>query len=294
MRGNARILCAMLPVLLVPTACSQDDGARGETQPPAEGDESRVLEAAADPADPICLQSGPFVADGAVPLRAPSGWGAAEISGFRWEGHDGCERFVIDLEAGDQAADSVGPATVELLRQQGVVRVTLPGVRRVAQEATEHAFDGSLARGAYAVWAPDGRSTYVDVHLAAPAEASAAVLEDPARIVVDLRSGGEAMAGPPLAGSRVVVLQPQAGEASYPLQVVGYARTFESNVVARLQQDGRTVREVFTTATAWMEAWGHFSLTLESGPIGAVELQVGEYSARDGTWEGVTVELRMR
>jgi hypothetical protein len=91
-----------------------------------------------------------------------------------------------------------------------------------------------------------------------------------------------------------VVLEPRPGPASYPLTITGYARTFEANVVARLEQGGEEVLETFTTATAWVDAWGHFSFTIDDGPTGPVRLHVGEYEARDGAWEGVVVELRMR
>jgi hypothetical protein len=94
-------------------------------------------------------------------------------------------------------------------------------------------------------------------------------------------------------GDRVVVLEPRPGAASYPLAVTGYARTFEANVVVRLEQDGQEVYDDFTTATAWADAWGYFSFTIDQGPSGPVVLHVGEHSARDGTWEGVAIELEM-
>jgi hypothetical protein len=90
------------------------------------------------------------------------------------------------------------------------------------------------------------------------------------------------------------VLEPRPGAASYPLTITGYARTFEANVVARLEEDGEDVHVAFTTATAWADAWGHFSLTIHAGPTGPIRLHVGEYSAKDGTWEGAVVELRVR
>ncbi len=144
------------------------------------------------------------------------------------------------------------------------------------------------------MWSPDGRWTFIDVHLREPAEAHVTALESPARVVVDLRSVSGLLLTAPATSDRVVVLKPRAGEAAYPLEVVGYARTFEANVVVRLVQDGQQVHESFTTATAWVDAWGHFTLTVPEGPSGRVTLHVGEYSAKDGTWEGAAVELTMR
>jgi hypothetical protein len=243
----------------------------------------------------VCLQGEPFVADGEIPLQTAGAGDADRVSQLRWEAHEGCERFVIDLSAGEGGpASGAGEVRAELLRELGVVRVSLRDVEWVDPDATDETFRGPLARAAYAVWSDEGRWVYVDLHLAEAAEAHVALLGDPARVVVDLRPGGGPIPQPAVTDERVVVLEPRPGAATYPLTVTGYARTFEANVVARLEQDGTDVHESFTTATAWADAWGHYSLTIPEGPPGPVRLHVGEYSARDGTWEGAVVELTMR
>lgn len=247
-----------------------------------------------DGAAAVCLEGEAFVDDGTFPLDTAAAGDAHEVAGLRWEPHEGCERFVIDLATDDgQPATAAGEVEADVLRELGVVRVTMRDVELVAEDATDAAFDGPLASAAYAVWADEGRWVYVDLHLAGEAEVSVQTLEDPARVVVDLRPGGGPVPEAAATSDRVVVLAPRAGQATYPLTVTGYARTFEANVVVRVEQDGQTVEESFTTATAWVDAWGHYSLTVESGPSGAVELHVGEYSARDGAWEGASVELTM-
>jgi hypothetical protein len=287
-----RILAISSAIFIGSAACAGEQSASDAPRPG--GGEERVSErigAEADAALAICLQGAPFVGQGRVPMRDADGGDATRIRQLRWDRHDGCERFVIDLGSNGEAAASVGRVQAEVLRDLGLVRVTLPGVRRVEPDATDATFDGPLARAAYAVWAPDGESTFVDLHLARPAEVHASVLEDPARVVMDLRPGGGSLPPPAVSGPRVVVLGPRPGEASFPLRVTGYARTFEATVVVRLEQQGREALETFTTATAWVDAWGHFDLTLPEGPTGPVRLHVGEYSARDGSWEGVTVDL---
>jgi hypothetical protein len=265
---------------------------------PGPADDARPAPPVGEPAGgdlPVCLLGEPFVADGVIPLGPPAAGDADRVQALRWERHDGCERLVIDLSGENgMAASAPGPVEVEVIRELGVVRVSLPGVRSVEPDATDARFAAGLARAAYAVWSPDGRWTYVDLHLADEAEAFATLLDDPARVVVDLRPGGGALPAPPAADGRVVVLEPRPGAASYPLTITGYARTFEANVVARLEEDGEDVHVAFTTATAWADAWGHFSLTIHAGPTGPIRLHVGEYSAKDGTWEGAVVELRMR
>lgn len=194
---------------------------------------------------------------------------------------------------GGRPATSTGEVRAELLRELGVVRVSLLEVEQVDPSATDARFPGALARAAYAVRSANGRSLFVDLHLADEAQAHLSVRRDPAAVLVDLRAGGGPLPGPAAADRRVVLLAPRSGSASYPLTVTGYARTFEANVVARLERQGEEVLETFTTATAWVDAWGHYELTFEEGPSGPIELHVGEYSARDGTWEGVVVQLVM-
>jgi hypothetical protein len=243
----------------------------------------------------ICLAGEPFIGDGSAPVEAPAGEGAHQISQLRWEAHEGCERLVIDFADEDGApAGAPGEVSAEVLRDLGVVRATLRDVRWVDPEATDATFDGPLATAAYAVWSPDGRWSFVDVHLGEDAEAHVSVLTDPARVVVDLRPGGAAVPDPAPRGDAVVVLTPRPGEHGYPLEVAGYTRTFEANVVVRLEQDGEDVYEDFTTATAWADAWGYYSFTVPDGPTGRVTLHVGDHPARDGTWEGAAVELDLR
>ncbi|MFO7894190.1 MAG: Gmad2 immunoglobulin-like domain-containing protein [Longimicrobiales bacterium] len=253
----------------------------------------------------VCLQGGPFAAGGGIEVGA-GGPGASSRAGttgdvadrvgrLRWHRYDGCERFVMDLVdgAGEAVAGS-GAVSAEVLRDLGVVRVTLRDVAGAEPDATDATFAGPLARAAYAVASPEGPWVYVDLHLGDAAEAAVSTLRDPARVVVDLRPGGGRVPPPAPSETRVVVLTPRPGPATYPLTVTGYARTFESNVVVRLEREGQEVHEDFTTATAWLDAWGHYSFTIADGPAARVVLHVGEYSARDGTWEGVAVPLDMR
>lgn len=292
-RTGVRLRLLIGLVVIGVTACAAENGEGGRA--PA-GEEARGGDDTAAADRPICLQGAPFVASGTIPVTGvdPADPPARELSALRWERHDGCERFVIDLDSEGAPAATPGAVRAELLRDMGVVRLYLRDVQTVAPEATDARFEGPLAGAAYAVWSPEGRWIYVDLHLEQAAEAHVLRLSDPARVVVDLRPGGPALSAPPVRGQRVVILEPRAGEASYPLTVTGYARTFEANVVARVVQGGGVVRDTFTTSTGWVDAWGHYSMTIPDGPSGAMELQAGEHSARDGTWEGVSVQLDVR
>lgn len=253
----------------------------------------------ASEASPVCLRGEPFVADGEVGVESvgeAAGSSAAErVGGIRWQGYEGCERVVVDLEdAESAAAGGPGEVRAEVIRELGVVRVELRDVEWVDPEATEARFEGPLARRAYAFFSPEGRWVSVDVHMGEAVEAYVATLGDPARVLVDLRPGGGPVPEPAPEANQVVVLEPRPGPASYPLEVTGYARTFEANVVVRLEHEGEEVYDDFTTATAWADAWGHYTFTIPEGPSGEVVLHVGEHSARDGSWEGVEVPLELR
>jgi hypothetical protein len=183
---------------------------------------------------PVCLMGEPFVATGSLDVADLAPGNASRLDAIRWQAYDGCERLVLDLVTDDGSpADRPGAVSAEVHRDLGVVRLSLRDVEWVDPEATDATFDGPLARGAYAVFSPDGRWVYVDVHLADAAEAHVSTLDDPARVVVDLRPGGGAVPAAAPSDDRVVVLRPRPGPASYPLTVTGYARTFEANVVVR-------------------------------------------------------------
>lgn len=239
----------------------------------------------------VCLEDDGFAAAGELPVRPqpePPATGF-RIAALHWEEHGGCERVAIVL--GD-AEDGVPFWRAELLRDLGILRIHLPGADAVAPTATDAAFDGELVRAAYVV-RPFAGGHFVDLHLAAPAEARVRFDDETGSILVDLRPGGGPLQPPAARQGLVVVITPRPGEAGYPLQVTGYGRTFEANVVARLEQGGEDVFLTFTTANGWLDAWGEFSMSIPDGPSGPVTLHVGEYSAADGTWSGVAVELNM-
>jgi hypothetical protein len=243
----------------------------------------------------VCLQGEPFVAEGALGVAGAAPGNARQVSGLRWETYDGCERFVIDLaDVNARPAAGTGNVDVELIRDLGLVRVSLRDVEQVSTDATDTRPGGTLIRAAYVARSPEGGHMFVDLHLGRPAEAHALLLRDPARVVIDVRPGGAPLPEQAPASPRVVVLEPRPGTASYPLRVSGYARTFEANVVARIERAGAEPVETFTTSTGWVDAWGYYSLVFDAGPTGSIVLHVGEYSAKDGTWEGVRVPLQVR
>ncbi|MGH9167211.1 MAG: Gmad2 immunoglobulin-like domain-containing protein [Acidimicrobiia bacterium] len=239
---------------------------------------------------PCLEEDGPFVTDGVIGVLGGEEGDAQRVAALRWAPHEGCERFVIDLVTEDGApATASGLVQAEIIRDLGVVRL------RLAEAVTgtavaDTAFGGRLAGRAFVVRSLEA-GLFVDLHLLAPATARSFVLSSPGRVVVDLQSGGPPLPSPAPSSGRVVVLSPRGGSATYPLDVTGYARTFEANVLVRVRQGGRVEAEGVTTAADWTETWGEFTLDLEQGPEGPAELFVGEESAQDGSEEGVVISL---
>lgn len=240
----------------------------------------------------VCLGEG-FRESGEIATFSGPAGPARMIADLRWARHEGCERFVIELAREDgSAADSVGDARARFIRELGIIRIDLPPAVDSARE-TDEDFGGSLAAAAYVIRRAD-RGLSVDLHLASAAIARVTRLSGPARIVVDLQPGGAQLTSRPLRQDLTVVLTPTGPDASYPLEIVGYARNFEANVIARIRQGGVVRVTEFTTATDWTEAWGMYTIRIVSGPTGNVELFVGGDSPRDGTELGVRRPIRMR
>jgi hypothetical protein len=204
---------------------------------------------------------------------------ASRISALHTDQDGACEQFVIGFttEAGAPAT-SAGNVDVEFLRDIGVIRIALPDIADTS--ITDGVFESALVDRAYVVRSQDG-SLYIDAHLSAPAMARAEIVQSPARVVVQLEPGGEELPSLAPRSDVVVLLTPRGPEATYPLTVSGYARTFEANVVVRILQGGSIASQQVTTATDYLEAWGEFSVVFESGPKGAVQLVVGEGGDQD-------------
>lgn len=219
---------------------------------------------------------------------------ARSVRGLGFEQTAERERFLVFLgDSAGSASRSPGAAHVEWIRPLGIVRVHLD--RRVASTAiADTTFQGRLAGRAFVVRSLEQRALFVDLHVRAPALARAEVFADPGRVVVELEPGGSALPPPAAMAQRTIVLIPRGVVQPYPLAVWGYARNFEANVVAELRQNGQMAKREVTTAADWLETWGEFRMRFTDGPTDSVQLFVGDYSAKDGSEEGVKLPLEMR
>lgn len=243
-----------------------------------------------DPTLPPCLVGDGFVEVGRIDAFDRNEADARQVLEFRFARHKGCERVVIDLANEDgEAAERTGPASAEFLRELGVVRVHLEsdiGLDSLVGSETEAGFEGEWARRAFLVRPLDGNA-FIDIHLGEPALVRVLMLDEPARIVIDLRPGGDALP-PPAAIDEdfIVVLSPRVANGeragvSYPFTIRGYGRAFEANVIYRIRVNGEVVAEDFTTAASWAETWGEFELEVDEDVIGGrVDLAAGRLRGR--------------
>jgi hypothetical protein len=255
---------------------------------------SRPTSTRPNPYDPaLCDPAHPGVEVGSIDAGGAGVSDAKRTGALALISKDACRRVTLALLDPDGApATRPGRLVGALDRANGLVRFPLPvSVTEVGQ--ADSAFGDGLVAAAYVVHGREGKF-FLDVHLGAPALASAHALDSPARLLVDLGPGGGAVPERAPHARNVVVTEPRAGQATYPLTIRGYARTFEANVIARLTAEGVVRASTFGTAADWATTWGEFELRIPEGPLGRVQLFVGEDSAKDGTPIGVTIPLVMK
>ena len=241
--------------------------------------------------EPVCGGPGEgFVSEGLVTWLGSANGDNSHISGIFLERVEECERLRVVLTTAGGAPATVPPLVeVELLPEAGLLRARFdPEVWSTS--VTDTLLEGELVDRVYVVRGLDGRK-FVDVHLAEGVDARAMTGDDPSHMIIDFRRNGTPLAARPTVSRFTVVTDPVSGETSYPIFVNGYARTFEANVIGFIAKNGVAGETYFTSAADYIDTWGEFLLQVEDGPIGEAVLNVGEYDAADGVWDGVEVEL---
>ena len=229
--------------------------------------------------------------------RASGGVGgeADGILGIRFGVHEGYERVVVDLGEGSGRAAAVPEWRLESPEGDGLLRVFVPSAEATAVSDGE--LGGELLERYYVVRAPDG-GMFVDFFAREAFVYRVVELSDPARLAIDFKPTGYPLAVPlPARGGNTVLVRPRDGESvGDPFTVSGYSRTFEaSNSISLLGgPSGEVLAQETVTSNDWSETWGYFETSLPRPPAlaGGGTLQVGSYSDRDGSFEGVRIEVR--
>lgn len=212
------------------------------------------------------------------------------IGRISWDTSDQCETFHFDFETSEGApATTVPEIRVDHLESFQVIRITMDVENTVV---TDQLVETNLVDRLFVVRSLSG-DMFVDLHLAAPAAVRAATSSSPARLSLDLRPGFVEFSGRSAIGEQVVLTSPVAGaEVVSSVQLLGYARTFEANVVAVVRQGQEVVFRANATAADWVETWGEFRLPVEI-PAGNMSVFVGAEDPDDGSLHGITIDLRV-
>ncbi|MEW6637692.1 MAG: Gmad2 immunoglobulin-like domain-containing protein [Actinomycetota bacterium] len=236
----------------------------------------------------------------APPAAAQTAGVADTLREVRLGDHGYFERAVLDL--GTKRTDSQVVPYYRWARVAGqtVVRIQLPTVTNTL--VTDGRGAGKGISRYYAVRSADGNHLFVDLHLTDTAgPVRVFYLNHPARIVVDVPTGAPENPYPEAKfGKRTVLMQPRAGYAAGPgvFTVTGYGRPFEAQGVWRIKDaSGDVVRKGTYHTSDWSATWGRFAFSASypaslSGSKGSLE--VGEVSARDGRFQGVSAPLYFR
>ena len=234
----------------------------------------------------------PFVE--AAEARGGRSSGADGLLAVRFGEHEGFERVVIDLGAGDEAAWRVPQWSLSSPAGDGLLRVTLPSVDMT--HVSDGDLNGSTLEDFHVVRAPEG-GMLVDILSNEAFTYRVLELRKPARLVVDFKPSPDRSLGvrAPVEGANTVVTEPRPGyEVRGAITVSGYSRNFEGrNDITLTDSEGNIVARGTVESNDWSETWGYFETTLDAPEFsGTGTLKVGAASARDGSFEGVSIPVR--
>lgn len=204
---------------------------------------------------------------------------------------EACERFGFDFETAENAPATTPPSvTASFLEGERVIRISL-GIDRTV--ITDQLVETRLVDRMFVVRALDG-SIFVDLHLKEKANARISLSNSPARLTIELHPASGEIGPAPSVSSRTVLITPAVGATvEEEVEVTGYARTAEANVLVVAARAEEVLVEESTTAADWVETWGEFATTVTLPP-GTIDLFVGEASPADGSLQGVTLRLTVR
>lgn len=238
-----------------------------------------------------CPEEGQFVEGGLVSQVENPASDATTIGLISWQSDEACETFEVRFETSEGAPATTPPSiTAQFVGDTGILRLATSARETVI---SDQLVETPLVERLYIVRSVDS-GVFIDLHMAAPAQARVDLATSPARLRVQIQPGiVDYSGGPAIAGS--VVLIAPADESPVPTSVVveGYVRTFESNVLIIATQGDDVIVEMNVTATDSTDTWGEFRTDMELPP-GPVELFVGEESAESGRFEGVSIDVEVR
>lgn len=235
-----------------------------------------------------CPDEGEFVEGGTIAdIENPSS-DTGIIGLIGWQEDEACETFEIVFETSEGAPATTPPSiTAEYVEGIGVIRIRLDAADTVV---TDQLVETALVERLYAVRSLEG-GMFLDLHLAAAAQARILTSRSPATMTLQLQPGILDFPGDAATSRRVVLTSPtDDATVGTAVTVEGYARTFESNVLMVATRGDDVITEQTTTSADSVTTWGQFRMESELSP-GPLSLFVGEESVETGRFEGVSIDL---
>lgn len=284
-----RATLALVAIASALTACAPSVPAPRPTTVPST--EASVSTTTTQPLVAGCSAESVFTEGGLIDEFDNTGSDSTTIGLIRWREEDGCETFEMEFETAEGAPATTPPSvTAEFLDDLGVLRVSTSAVETVI---TDQLVETALVKRLYVVRALGG-GMFVDLHLAAPAQARLDLTSSPARLELQIQPGILAYSRQPVIADMIVLTSP-TDDATVPttLTIEGYARGIGDDVaaVAIVGQEGEdAVLEADATTADNTRTWGEFRVQMELLP-GPVSLFVGDRDSEPGGFEGVSIDL---
>ena len=286
---RARITPGIL-VTLALAACSPTTAEPPATSPPSPG-ASTVQPTTTQPLVPGCVEAGEFTEGGEIAKIEESGSDSDSLGSISWEETESCETFTFSFSSSEGAPATTPPSVVATyVEDVPIVRV---GLDTKTTAITDQLVETGLVERLYVVRSLEG-GLFVDIHLFAPAQAHVETRRSPAQVVLHLQPGIVEYPSQPAISELVVIASPLDG-AFVPteVEVFGYARTFEANVLMIATVGDEVVAEDFTTAADSADTWGEYRFSLVL-PTGEVSVFVGDENQEDGGLEGIAIGVTVQ
>lgn len=279
-----------MSMLLVLSACSPSVGEpeASTTAPPSA---TTTAPTTTLPLVAGCPEGGEFVEDGDIAAIDQIGSDSTTIGAITWDETEACETFTFTFVTSEGAPATTPPGVLaHYVEGTPIVRIGLDTEHTVL---TDQLVETALVERLYVVRALEG-GMFIDLHLDAPAQSRVEVASSPAQLTLHLQPGIVEYPTPPAISAFVVITSPLDG-ALVPTTVdlSGYSRSFESNVLIIATAGDEVVAETFTTAADSLETWGEYRATLVL-PEGETSVFVGDESPNDGSLEGIAIRLTVR
>ncbi len=289
--SSRRLLVGFLILAILAAACTPSGDTPVTTTEPSSTTSTTIT------GDEDVCRSGdlPYTDSGLIAALGEDDGDATTISSIQWDPHPTCERLALSFASGSTApAATLGPAAAFLDAPSGVIVVELPAEVDTTALA-DLVVEGELIDRVYIVRSETGAIS-VHLHPAANVDiaARAFVTEAPVSLVLDVvpgRIGTRQVTVP--TSETVAITSPTEDSTTYPFVVDGYAAPGLGRVDLRLSTSSVVAAERTLSLTAYPDTWQSFSVTIDDGPSGPLELFVGTLGPEGQPDTGVTQRLEL-